>query len=83
MNEASRITFGEFLEDFLSRPVKGGRQRTDKTVRDYRTSMKNHAADLMQMPIRLITADDVQRVFLRVPYKRDAKVCAATATSYF
>ncbi len=67
VNEASRITFGEFLEDFLSRPVKGGRQRTDKTVRDYRTSMKNHAADLMQMPIRLITADDVQRVFLRVP----------------
>ena len=67
VNEASRITFGEFLEDFLSRPLKGGRQRTDKTKRDYRTSMKNHAADLMQMPIRLITADDVERVYLRVP----------------
>lgn len=70
VNEASRITFGEYFEMFLRQPasrVIG--VRSDKTIRDYRTTFKNHAADLLNMPIRQVASTDIERVYHRCTKK--------------
>jgi integrase len=82
INDASEITFAEYLERYLSRPTPRG-QLTEATQKDYRSTLTNHAADLMNMPLRAINSADLDRVYLRCKKEPTAKKLHTILTAIF
>ena len=66
-NDVGNVTFGEYCEKVWVRSSPATkRQRADKTLRDYRTTVNRHIPHLLKLSIRQLSASHVEEAYFKI-----------------